>query len=891
MAFLGTVATWFVGTLSAGGAGAFFLRLGTAMFLNVLSSKLFGPKIPGSASRLEGQQVMVRSGIEYRNVVYGQAIVSGPVVYNNTGGTHRENLWYMLALCDGEIEELVSLWVDDDEITKAQIAWSAGVGGGAGSGTGIVSNSTFVDNGNNGLYAYYGYGHADQVSLAPMVSAFSEWTTNHRLRGIAYVAIKCIYNETTEKIWQRGAPSNIKAVVKGRKVYDPRLDSTQVIDDTTSPLTYGIGAHRTSDSSTWEWDDNPALCVADYLINFKGVSATKIDWPSFANAADDCDALVPVPPAASPENTQTRFTCNGVLSMGSTHKDNLDKLLSSFDGKLSYSMGKWRVRASVWEASSVSFTEDDFAGGLEIRGSSPKAERSNHIRGVFIDPSRDYSANEFPMVSNSTYLTRDNGEEIFKDLELPMTNSTQMAQRIAFRLLEQDNNQIIAKGTLNKRGSKCQVGDVVDLTIDKLSWSAKTFRVVEWERNANGTYGVTMREDSSASYDDPLVADYIDGDSSNITVPSEVVPPPTAFSASSVPYAIRLNWTNPATMEFDYIDVYASEDSSWSNASRIASVRTDTYTHNLGSGNARYYWIRARRNNGDTSVRAPDSDTSTVTSTSGAGTDSINITGATLSDEQVAATTEVGYRLTSSGLEQSYEAPSASPVTWSTISTWLLAGAASSYECRLSKTSGTDPTGGTLATWQALSSTRSWYWTDSTQNDTPVTFEGTIEIRDVSVSPANVLGSANISVTVDSQTELVTLSGTTGAPNQANDVEQESLGDAVSAWLFNSDGTVDRTNYGTTAQFATGVEWIASTPSVTYYIKATNYSGDNPTSGDSLNTWLALTSNRSWTWTKTDTSTGTVSGTLKVEISTSTSPPGIVATGYYKGTSTILPGA
>lgn len=859
----------------------------TLLTLNLISSKLFGPKIPDSLNSLRAKSVTVKSGIEYRTLVYGQAAVSGPVVYHNTSGTNREYLWTAVALADGPIEDVVEFWMDGDVIPKADISWAAGSSGADGAGTGNVSTTAFIgDNSAAAAQIYYTLGHPDQVAMSKMTSEFSDWTTNHRLRGISYAVFRLLYNEDTEKVWERGAPRNYKAVIKGRKVYDPRKDSTVIIDPTTSPVTYGSGSQRYTDSSTWKWSDNPALCVADYLFNFMDVpAATAIDWPSFAAAADDCDVLVAVPPAASPENTEKRFTCNGVISLGTSHKDNLDNLISSCDGKLSYAGGVWKLRASVWEASSVSFDESDLAGDVEVRGSAPKSERMNTVRGVFVNPDRDYEPDEFPHVTNSTYLTRDNNVVIEYDLELPMTNSATMAQRIAFRLIEQGNNQIVARIKTNARGMKCTVGDVVSLTVSKLSWTSKTFRVIEWQRNVDGTVDLSLREDASASYDDPLVAEYTEGNSGDVTVPTDVVPPPTSFSASSVPYGIFLSWTNPAATEYDFIDVYCSDDSSWSNASLLVSVRADTYTYSVGSGTQKYFWLRARRNSGDVSVRVPNSDTSTVTATAGAGTDSVNIAGATLSDQQVAATTEVGYQLTSGGQEESYEGVPASPTVWDTVSTWLLSGAAGDYFVELTKTSGTDPTSGpALATRHQLSTTRTWIWTDSTQDDSAVTFEGTVTLYDNS-SPQAVLGSANLSVTIDSQTQTITLSGTSGSPNTAIGFAVSPT-DAESGWRFNSDGSVDRNEDGVYTQFAAGVEWNEATPVGNYYLRATNDSGDNPTSG-TLGTWQLMNVDIEYTWT--ETGTAQTDGTIKVEIAADTSPIGstILATGYYKGDSTV----
>lgn len=35
--------------------------------------------------------------------------------------------------------------------------------------------------------------------------------------------------------------------------------------------TGGSGSHRLNDDTTWEWSDNPALCVADYLVTVMDV--------------------------------------------------------------------------------------------------------------------------------------------------------------------------------------------------------------------------------------------------------------------------------------------------------------------------------------------------------------------------------------------------------------------------------------------------------------------------------------------------------------------------------------------------------------------------------------------------------------------------------------------
>ena len=344
----------------------FAIVVGVNALLSAVSSKLFGPKAPkGNAA---GLQVMKRSGLEYRKVVYGQAAVSGPIYYNNTSGDDNKYLWYGIALCEGASEDIVRVYLEKDDIPKASIDWTAGTGASDGTGTGGVSTALWVgENSTKAVNIYYYLGDDSQPAPGALDSAFGQITTNHRLRGVTHIVLRLLYDDDTTAIWKSGPPKNVRVVLKGRKLYDPRLDSNRIIDASSSPVTYGSGAHRLATASTWAYSNNPALCVADYLTQIMGVAETSIDWASIADAADDCDVSVAIPTAS----TEKRFTCNGALSLGDSHKNNLDSLLSAMDGRLSYSGGVWRVRASVWETSSVSITADDLAGYVQVRGSAP----------------------------------------------------------------------------------------------------------------------------------------------------------------------------------------------------------------------------------------------------------------------------------------------------------------------------------------------------------------------------------------------------------------------------------------------------------------------------------------------------------------------------------------
>ena len=162
------VAFFVANTLARGGVGAFLLKFIGYTALSVATSKLFAPKIPDGVG-LRGQQIMARSGLEYRNLIYGRALVSGPVVYNNLSGGAGQYLWYVVALAEGVSEDIEEVWFDNDPIPKADINWTVGTGGADGTGTGAVSTARWVgDNSATAINLFLYPGHPDQVTCAAL---------------------------------------------------------------------------------------------------------------------------------------------------------------------------------------------------------------------------------------------------------------------------------------------------------------------------------------------------------------------------------------------------------------------------------------------------------------------------------------------------------------------------------------------------------------------------------------------------------------------------------------------------------------------------------------------------------------------------------------------------
>ena len=233
-------------------------------------------------------------------VIYGTRRVGCQVVYMDTAQNRSKDLFVVYAISVGECSEIVpsSIEIDGNSILDGNIYKGGGYVGSDRNGqtgfshhqplntasqVGDVQYSNAGTLGTNPALRYsfvFNLHHgADSQTADPMLRASipTEWTTNHKLNGICYIAAAFDYDKNG---MYKGVPQ-ITVQVKGKKVYDPR-DTGQ---------TFG-------DASTYQWSSNPALCFLDYIIDDsygKGLAESQINMTTIGTAADICDVKVEQP--------------------------------------------------------------------------------------------------------------------------------------------------------------------------------------------------------------------------------------------------------------------------------------------------------------------------------------------------------------------------------------------------------------------------------------------------------------------------------------------------------------------------------------------------------------------------------------------------------------------
>ena len=237
-------------------------------------------------------------------IIYGRRRVGSTLLYMDTDSGNSKELFVIYGLCLGEVDsiELDTIEINGVPLSDTKVfrqgyyAGSDKISSGAGSlntasQLGNVNSTT--SSGRSGLdpskryrmvlNAHHG---ADDQTVDPMLNASqsTKFTSNHRLRGIAYIAASFQYD--TKGMFT--SVPELTVVVKGRKLYDPRLDGS---------ITGGTGSHRIADKTTYEWSNNAALTLLDYMHQDygKGLSASLIDLQSFQTAANTADTIVDVP--------------------------------------------------------------------------------------------------------------------------------------------------------------------------------------------------------------------------------------------------------------------------------------------------------------------------------------------------------------------------------------------------------------------------------------------------------------------------------------------------------------------------------------------------------------------------------------------------------------------
>ncbi len=396
-------------------------------------------------------------------VVYGTRLLGGTRVFLETSGTDNQYLYGAIVLCEGEINDITEIRVDDSAVTfSASIA----------NGTTITSNDSRFG---TTIQVQPFFGADDQVASS-LLTTLSNWGSNHRLRGVAYLAFRITWDNDK----YTGIPK-IQAKVQGRKI--STFDGSD-------------------NETTGQFSSNPAFILIDYLRNStfgKGVALSSIDIPSFFTASQVCDATV----TYHGSTTGKLIECNAVLDSKAKVIDNVKKLLTGMRGLLSYSQGKYKLVVETTGTSQLTLTKDNTIGGIKV-SSERKNNKFNRMLIDFTNPDKNFQSDTVVYDTNhSTLLTEDNSLLQEGRLQLPTITNIHQAKEMGRVALLRSRNSLSVSLKANYQALNLIVGDIVSVTEEVTGMSTKKFRIMNMAINDDYTVdlGLTEYQDSFYTFE------------------------------------------------------------------------------------------------------------------------------------------------------------------------------------------------------------------------------------------------------------------------------------------------------------------------------------------------------------------------------------------------------
>tara|TARA_R100000655_G_scaffold24208_4_gene48636 strand:+ start:6576 stop:8747 length:2172 start_codon:yes stop_codon:yes gene_type:complete len=443
-------------------------------------------------------------------VVYGERLVGGTRVFIETSGTDNTYLYVALILAEGEINSIEEIRVDDkivsfdgavtDNVQRDVASSDSNFFKADPNVEGSSAESTIK------VEAHFG---TDGQSSSSLLSTLSSWGTNHKLSGISYLALRFKWNQDVF-----GGIPTVQARIKGKKI---------------------VSYNSSLVAQTPAYSTNPAFCLLDYLTNErygKGLALSSLDLQSFYDASVICETQVTPYSGASDINI---FDCNAVIDTSKKVIDNVRELIKGMRAYLPYVQGKYRLNIETTGSASVSLTEDDIIGGYALASPS-KNSKYNRVICAFVNPEKNYQVDEiqYPQIDDSGYADADKhatmksvdgGFLLEGRFDFRTITSPYQAEEMAEIILRRSRESLGLNLNVGYKAYELHIGDIVNISITSLGFSAKPFRVLSMTFNEDYTISLALVEYQASHYTWATKGQVATIPSTNLPNPFSIQPP------------------------------------------------------------------------------------------------------------------------------------------------------------------------------------------------------------------------------------------------------------------------------------------------------------------------------------------------------------------------------
>ena len=320
------------------------------------------------------------------------------------------------------------------------------------------------------------------------------------------------YLKYTEKLGN-GNPT-VTCIAKGRKVYDTR-------------------------TKKWDYSENPAMIIRDYLINTtfgsgRYINQSMIDEDSFKDAANYCDEIVTSYDTQGRSITEPRYRLNIVINSKRSYLENLQSMLACCAGYLVFTKGQVAMRIERADNPVYAFDDDNIIQNSMSYSAASSTESPNKLNMKYIEPILDWTSVSAIVedLADQKQQPVGRGKIVEKDVELIGVTSQCQALRLGkiyrdlIRLCPISVEFKTAMQALN-----LEPGDVVTLSHNVVLednkvqplFSKMPVRITEI-RDDSGIYTIKAQQYNASIYDDRMGGNLKDYDYTSIKKPTDLLP-------------------------------------------------------------------------------------------------------------------------------------------------------------------------------------------------------------------------------------------------------------------------------------------------------------------------------------------------------------------------------
>lgn len=502
-----------------------------------------------AAAAARNRNITVRSSVAPRRYVLGTARISGPLMYAEFVGDQLQYLDSIVALTQGELSEVLGVYVGDEYIAPADLVANVPT---TGKFSVTAADPYWLDEAFNlvaassvtvahlpvgALYVFASLEtgtEPDLVQTALTVSSvvgdlvtFSAPVTGHV--NVRYASTDGVYVDPLKVQWAMGSASQATTTwsgvstpkwtadhrlrgvsyVRTLKLIDHQLFLAGDSGDVGLVARGPKGVYDPRTDTTLDYTSNPALLSAWWRTlptadGGLGVPDAWIDWDTVADAANICDELISVRQLdGTGYEDVKRYECHTVLSLDLPAMDNLQVILDSMAGDFPFTGGKYRCYAGAFRSATVTLTDDDVAqeepisfAPLANDGETPP----NIATARFYDGAHGWVETQARPVSNATYIAADGQEEPL-ELDLLAATDERQANYLMGVRLERRRPALAGTVTVTGKGADLALLDTLQFDLDGYSAIAgKTFEVRRRTNHWNGRYTLGLREIKASTY-------------------------------------------------------------------------------------------------------------------------------------------------------------------------------------------------------------------------------------------------------------------------------------------------------------------------------------------------------------------------------------------------------